>query len=142
MATSSLTECYSLLIKIEKKIALNVGRLGNFSFPKGYYVYTGRRRGGVTARIQRHMRREKHLRWHIDYLTSTAEAKIIKVIVYDSKAEEECKINKVISKMPKAEIPIPGFGNSDCRSGCRSHLVYFRELPDLKSIEFAKKEVD
>ena len=41
------------------------------------YVYTGSARGGLEARIARRRRREKRMRWHIDYLLR--EARIIEV---------------------------------------------------------------
>ncbi len=132
MTTNQTGECYSILLKVERKISLNVGRLGPFSFPQGYYVYTGRAKGRVVARIQRHMRKEKRLRWHIDYLTSVPGVKLIKAIIHKSKAERECEINKMICKLSGAKILISGFGSSDCQSGCESHLVYFREKPLLK----------
>jgi len=130
--TNPAGECYSILLRVEKKITLNVGHLGHFSFPKGYYVYTGRGKGRVVARIQRHMKKEKQCHWHIDYLTSASGVKIIKAIVHECKAEKECEINKIVCNLPGAGIPIPGFGSSDCQSGCQSHLVYFRKKPVLK----------
>ena len=34
---------------------------------------------------------------------------------------------------------MPGFGASDCRNGCLSHLVYF---PDLTFVEQAWQQLD
>jgi Uri superfamily endonuclease len=41
------------------------------------YVYTGSARAGLEARIARRRRREKRMRWHIDYLLR--EARIVEV---------------------------------------------------------------
>jgi sugar fermentation stimulation protein A len=59
---------YHLLIHLPQDTTMEVGKLGNFRFPAGYYVYTGSALGGLESRIARHFRRKKRLHWHIDYL--------------------------------------------------------------------------
>ena len=74
-----------------------------------------------SKRIARHQRKEKKLRWHIDYLLSHSEVELVEVVVYPSEIKEECFYNqKLINK--KAEVPVKGFGSSDCRE-CPAHLV-------------------
>ncbi len=57
---------YQLLIRIGRPIRLRIGALGVQEFPAGHYLYTGSARRNLEARIHRHLRREKKLRWHID----------------------------------------------------------------------------
>jgi hypothetical protein len=36
----------------------------------------------------------------------------------------ECDWSQLLGSLPGILVPIPGFGASDCNSGCRSHLVH------------------
>ena len=58
---------------------LTVGRLGTFLFPVGRYIYTGSAKRSIEARIARHLRKKKTLRWHIDYLLASPKAKVVSV---------------------------------------------------------------
>lgn len=75
----------------------------------------------LSKRIARHQRKEKKLRWHIDYLLSHPEVELIEVISYPSKIKEECFYNQLLLN-EKAEVSVKGFGSSDCRE-CPSHLL-------------------
>jgi Uri superfamily endonuclease len=108
---------YQLLIVVSRDLVLPVGRLGEFGFPKGRYVYTGSARRGMEARIRRHLIPGKRRHWHIDYLLAEPD---VRVTAVERHREEECALNQ---RGPGAPI-IPGFGASDCRSGCGSHLKY------------------
>lgn len=106
---------YQLLIDVPHPIAVTVGRLGRFSFPAGRYVYTGSARRNLDARIARHLRKHKALRWHIDYLLAAPGVRVLSV---RHSRREECALNRATA----GSIPVPGFGASDCRAGCGSHL--------------------
>ena len=108
---------YQLLLALDRPLFLQVGRLGAFDFPAGRYVYTGSARRHLEARIARHQRRAKPLRWHIDALTSVPECRLMEVI---RSPVPECALNQ----MTGGVVLIPGFGASDCTSGCGSHLKY------------------
>jgi Uri superfamily endonuclease len=108
---------YQLRIHLAKPLRLAIGRLGEFDFPAGRYVYTGSARRNFEARIARHLRREKTPRWHIDYLLAAPGVKITEVVRTD---REECALNQATA----GDIPVPGFGASDCECGCGSHLKY------------------
>lgn len=97
-----------------------MGRLGVFSFPAGSYVYTGSARRHFEARIARHLRRDKTLRWHIDYLLT---APGVSVLAVRRTPIDECALNQATD----GDLPVPGFGASDCRQGCGSHL---KRVPD------------
>jgi Uri superfamily endonuclease len=108
---------YQLHIVLSQAARITAGRLGRFDFPAGRYVYTGSARRNFEARIARHLRREKTLRWHIDYLLA---APGVTVAAVDRWEAGECDLNRATS----GDIPAPGFGASDCRNGCGSHLKY------------------
>jgi len=114
---------YHLILRLPRASRIRVGRLGLQPFGAGYYVYTGSAMNGLEARVARHRRRRKRLRWHIDYLLQKAE--MAAVVLIPTRRRLECARNCVVLSLPGASIPVAGFGSSDCR--CRSHLVYFGE---------------
>ena len=75
---------YQLAIRIGRPIRIRVGRLGEFEFPAGRYVYTGSARRGLEARVRRHLSRAKRLHWHIDYLLAAPGASITGVTLSDA----------------------------------------------------------
>ncbi|HUT34523.1 MAG TPA: GIY-YIG nuclease family protein [Planctomycetota bacterium] len=122
---------YCLLIHLQADREATVGRLGRFRFPKGYYVYCGSAMRGLAARIARHQRRVKKLRWHIDCLLALPAARFVACVPYPSHRREECAINQQVQRLPGAGIPVHGFGSSDCTRGCPAHLTYFERCPGL-----------
>ena len=108
---------YQLHILVSRPLLLVVGRLGVIDFPPGLYVYTGSARRNLDARVKRHLRRDKRLRWHIDYLLAGQGVRIVEVV---RSSLEECRLNQDTG----GAIVAPGFGSSDCRHGCGSHLKY------------------
>lgn len=112
---------YHLILRVHRRVALRVGRLGAVSFPAGWYVYTGSAMGGVEARVARHRRRQKPLHWHIDYLLGAAE--LVDVVVVPARRRLECERNRIVLSLPGARVGAPRFGSGDCR--CPSHLAYF-----------------
>ncbi|MEJ5253662.1 MAG: GIY-YIG nuclease family protein [Chthonomonadetes bacterium] len=111
---------YQLVLWLPETVTLQVGRLGMFTFPAGRYIYTGSAMGGLRARIARHLRAEKRLRWHIDYFLPYAVVQDIRV--YPSSDVTECALNAQTLSARGARVVASGFGSSDCR--CPAHLVY------------------
>ncbi len=70
----SLPGTYVLWVHVDQPLTLAVGRLGTVTLPAGTYAYVGSAHGpgGLRARLHRHLRAEKPLHWHIDYLTTAA----------------------------------------------------------------------
>lgn len=116
---------YHLLIHLPQDTTIQVGKLGSFSFPAGYYIYTGSALNGLESRIARHLRRGKCLHWHIDYLLQ--HGCIIDVITHRTAERLECQLNKDILSLPGCKVLVKGFGSSDC--DCSSHLAYFEKMP-------------
>jgi Uri superfamily endonuclease len=106
---------YQLHIELARPLRLAIGWLGVFDIPAGHYVYTGSARRNLEARIAHHQSKIKKLHWHIDYLLASPHARITAV---HTSSEPECQLNQ----HTQGAIPIPGFGASDCRAGCGSHL--------------------
>ena len=96
-------------------VRVAIGRFGVFDFAAGLYCYTGSARRNFEARVRRHLSATKRLRWHIDYLLAAPGVRIVDV---KRLSEDECVVNRATD----GGIPVPGFGASDCRSGCGSHL--------------------
>jgi|TARA_B100000315_G_scaffold260157_1_gene319590 sugar fermentation stimulation protein A len=118
-------QTYCLIINKKKRSRLEIGKLGIFDFPSGFYIYTGSaKKNRMSSRIKRHLSRDKTLHWHIDYLL---EESVIKDVFLSR--EKECDINRDILLLPNATIISNNFGSSDC--SCESHLTYFK---DQKSI--------
>ncbi len=67
---------------------LRVGALGSFEFVAGVYLYVGSAQRNLMARIERHSRRAKPLRWHIDYLSATA--RMLGAILVPGSRQQEC----------------------------------------------------
>ena len=106
---------YQLFIEVKASVRVSVGRLGTYDFPAGRYVYTGSALRNFEARITRHLSSSKKMHWHIDYLLAAAGVHVLEV---RRSVEEECAVNR----STRGTIPVPGFGASDCRTGCGSHL--------------------
>ncbi|OPX33398.1 hypothetical protein B1H10_06095 [candidate division KSB1 bacterium 4484_188] len=61
--------CYQIILNLAQPVSLAVARLGLLRFPPGFYIYTGSQQRSLLKRVERHLRPEKKIHWHIDYLT-------------------------------------------------------------------------
>ena len=102
---------------------ISVGKLGRFRFRPGVYFYAGSAQRNLSARLERHGRKQKPLRWHIDYLSVRAE--MIGAITVAGPRERECELARELAGT--FERVASGFGASDCR--CGGHLFYALQLP-------------
>jgi Uri superfamily endonuclease len=126
---------YLLKIALEQPAELIVGRLGSFAFQAGCYAYAGSALGpgGVQARLARHARAQKKIHWHIDYLLQRSH--LLESWHVACRTRLECTWAAALSQLPGAQIPVPGFGASDCR--CPGHLIYWTNHPEKCQIEEA-----
>ncbi len=108
---------YQLYIRLTEDTTIEAGKLGAVYLRKGLYIYTGSAKKNMAARIKRHRRKDKKRHWHIDHITTLPQAHIEKVTYH---IEDECFINK----KTVGTILAPGFGASDCKNGCVSHLKF------------------
>ncbi len=124
---------YCLILRLPQARHIAVGRRDPLRFPAGWYCYAGSALGGLAARIARHQRQDKRLRWHIDYLLQ--HARIKEVVTIQSAERLECELSRRIAALGQ-EPPLPGFGASDCK--CQSHLHYFPQDPTASIREIAR----
>jgi sugar fermentation stimulation protein A len=110
---------YIAVFDLPKDQAIRIGRLGRFPLGKGVYFYIG----SAQRNLERHSRKDKVLRWHIDCLS--VKAQMLGAITIAGPLELECQLAKRLRKV--FESAVPGFGASDCR--CGGHLFYAPDLP-------------
>jgi Uri superfamily endonuclease len=123
---SQLTElprapgAYALIVRLDAPLILNRRRWQSAALAPGQYVYCGSALGpgGILARLTRHARRNKPRHWHVDELTGAGRV----VAAAGFTGESECGIMDRISALRGMQIPIEGFGSSDCRH-CAAHLA-------------------
>ena len=113
---------YVLFIVVSQAISLEIGSLGEIKFAKGFYIYIGSALGpgGLAKRVQRHLRREKKLFWHIDYLLNSSLTEITAVAWIVDQQKLECSISQEIDELSDLVTTILHFGSSDCK--CTGHL--------------------
>jgi len=124
---------------VPRRETIVVGSLGLVTFTRGWHAYVGSARRGRDARVARHMRADKPLRWHADYLFARHPA--ARVWLLDTPLSE-CGL---VVRLRAAAAPGPGgtpaaplaaaaprFGSSDCR--CPGHLL---RTPRLGALEAA-----
>ena len=123
------TGAYVLYVDIKQLLNLRVGSMGIVDFPVGRYAYVGSARRGIAARVARHRRLAEQktgkLHWHIDYLLVNPYVRLAGEAVLENGIE--CSIARQIFRMKGVTVPVPGFGSSDCQSGCKAHLYLLPE---------------
>lgn len=111
---------YILVMKLKQKQRMTVGKLPVTTFHPGLYLYVGKAKTGLKARLNRHLSKEKKLFWHIDYFLQKAE--IIEMWIKQD-FFKECQVARQIKKILKAsQWPRKRFGSSDCL--CPSHILF------------------
>ena len=103
---------------VGRDLKIKVGSLGVVGFKRGYYVYVGSGQSYLEKRIQRHKKRIKKVKWHIDYLTTNSGVKVMEVAAYDLPKKYECILAYMLRSMGFKSVK--GFGSTDCK--CISHL--------------------
>jgi Uri superfamily endonuclease len=134
IALPSQAGSYALELLLEEPARLQIGRLGEFHFPAGHYIYLGSAcgPGGLRARLGRHLDAPgaHPLRWHIDYLRQRAVPLAASCFAFADLMPAiqrlECQWSKLLFRLPESFLPAPGFGAGDCACKCPAHLVGFR----------------
>lgn len=114
-----------LLIEVLKDLKIKTGKLGSISFEKGYYAYAGSALNSLEKRVERHLRSEKKIFWHVDYLLKNS--RIMGVFYAETGNRKECSLARDLSR---EFYSVNDFGCSDCR--CRSHLFFSKDLKRLR----------
>lgn len=118
---------YVLFLRCLKSCDVRVGSLGSVSLKEGVYAYVGSAfgGGGIKSRLGRHLKTGKKCRWHIDYIRRHMS---VAALCYTLEGAEQEHIIADRFIASGCEVPMKGFGSSDC--GCVSHLFYMKELPE------------
>ena len=108
---------YALVVDLAHGVTVTLPGRAAVVLGAGRYVYCGSARGpgGIRARVGRHMKRGKSLRWHIDRLTEAGTVPGVWVFPDG----DECTLVAALTGWP---VLLPGFGSSDC-TACPSHLL-------------------
>lgn len=108
-----------LLIRLDNALHLDMVAFSGKSLGPGLYVYCGSayRPGGIRARVSRHLRAGKPMRWHVDRLTAVGQIEQVGVRI----GGRECDL--VSELILHRGLPVlPGFGSAECRA-CPAHLL-------------------
>lgn len=110
---------YALLFHLDETVTFTRKRTAHV-FASGWYVYAGNAYGpgGIRARVGRHFRRDKLIRWHIDHLTRFAGSAYAVVLEHGA----ECEIVADLLRSGVFRPALAGFGSTDCRT-CPAHLL-------------------
>ena len=110
---------YCVQLHCPQQVEIQVGKLGNFCFDPGYYLYIGSAfgPGGVHARLRHHCGLSAKPHWHIDYLRQHAD---IENTWYVADQRSEHRWAQCLENVEGLHVPVKAFGSSDC--GCQSHL--------------------
>jgi Uri superfamily endonuclease len=117
----ALPGAYVIAIELARPLQIKL-RNRSEALPAGRYLYGGSAKGpgALRARIARHMRRGKPMRWHVDRLTEAGRVLAAWTVAYG----DECRLVAALACLP---TPVDGFGSSDCQT-CRSHLLRWSEI--------------
>lgn len=125
---------YVLELYLPQPEEIAIGRLGRYYFERGKYIYSGSANGpgGINTRLRRHITgSNRSLHWHIDYLRYHAYPIAFNFVTTNGMKSNgkpiECCWSQALAVHPRTYIPVPGFGASDCASGCKSHLLYYSQ---------------
>lgn len=128
---------YVLILNIITPTRARIGSLGAITFEQGNYIYIGSALNNLEKRIERHLKKQKKKRWHIDYLTTHNNVMVEKVFIKESELKEECEIAKYLSNFG---LPVNKFGSSDCR--CSSHFYKIESIDIIQWRKLGMKEYE
>ena len=158
---ADLNALYVVATLVPRRETIVVGAFGSVTFARGWQAYVGSARRGRAARVARHRRADKPLRWHADYLFTRHPA--TRAWLLDTPLSE-CELAALLrtgvagaaapggpeangppaasggpasggrsapSGATATDDPAPRFGASDC--GCAGHLVGASRLGALRA---------
>ncbi|MFW9887231.1 MAG: DUF123 domain-containing protein [Candidatus Thorarchaeota archaeon] len=129
---------YALIISISDYMEVRIGAIGPQRFEPGKWVYIGSAFGNASTslehRIRRHFSNEKKMYWHIDLLLE-ATGPPSQVIWSESERKRECEIAEKLKRHADFIAGPKGFGSSDCRAKCGTHLFRHRESGTEETLE-------
>ena len=130
-----MNRLYVVATWVPRRETIVVGALGPITLARGWHAYVGSARRGRDARVARHMRADKPLRWHADYLFTRYPA--TRSWLVDTPLSECELAARLRRSATNAADGVARFGASDC--GCPGHLV---SAPNLAALRGALAEVE
>ena len=125
--TEKISGTYLLEIFASEKFEINAKKFLGKIFPPGYYYYSGSAQKGYNARLVRHLKEEKTLHWHIDYLTTIRTNSVTTIFLFENAPRNrECEVVQTLINKFHLDDSFSGFGNGDCKT-CGTHLLYSKE---------------
>ncbi len=125
--TDKLSGTYLLEIFASEKFEISAKKFLGEIFPSGYYYYSGSAQKGYNSRLVRHLKEEKTLHWHIDYLTTIKTNRITTIFLFENAPRsQECEVVETLINKFHLDDYFSGFGNGDCKT-CGTHLLYSKE---------------
>jgi len=116
---------YIVVLWLHTTCEATIGRLGTIRFPRGYYTYTGSAKGGLPARLHRHVHGASTRHWHLDYLRP--QGSVLAWCAFAGNHYPECRLAQTL--LPWGDVVCQRFGASDC--SCLAHLVYYSHRADV-----------
>lgn len=126
---------YVLFLRFGHPYEGDVGMLGHVSLPAGCYCYVGSAMSGLDQRLDRHLRKEKTIRWHIDRLTIACDSS--EAYISWPEYVPECRLAAMAEECGCIPV-VPGFGCSDCH--CATHLFFAGDVQRRRLVEMAELE--
>jgi len=127
---------YTLVLVCDEGFGVVMGRLGRVWVGAGCCLYTGSALGvgaqSLEGRVERHVRRWKRRRWHVDYLTSNQHCRVTRVVWLISPRRLECAINRAVAEELNARPVLAGAGSSDCE--CDAHLLRVQSSVGVRGV--------
>jgi len=132
------TGTYILLLHLPGDARLNIGQLGQFDFPAGYYAYVDGAYsiGGLAGALKKRLAPPETPVRHIDYLRQAAG--IEEIWLTTASHTREHLWSALLLEIPGAMSLTEGFGATNCR--CESHLIYFDVRPSLEDFVVGAKQ--
>ena len=144
---NTINRLYVVAAWLPRRETIVVGALGPLTFSRGWHAYVGSARRGRDARVARHRRAAKPLRWQADYLFSRHPA--TRAWLFDTPLSE-CELATRLCGLGRPEAAaadgVPAapseavgviarvgrhFGASDC--ACAGHLLYAARFNALQA---------
>ena len=135
ISNGSAPGAYVLHLALEASLRVRIRTLGEHVLSPGRYFYVGSARRGMAARCRRHERlsrmKQGKAHWHIDALLTARRCRLIRIETFPG--ADECAVSRQLARRENIVAPIPGFGATDCRSGCPAHLYLASNLKPAAS---------
>lgn len=126
---------YILELFAEKNFTISAKKFIDVTFPKGYYYYIGSAQKSLKSRLERHLRKEKIVHWHIDHLTTHNSLNITNTFIIEgAKKFLEAEIANNFVDYFNAQIIVNGFGNSDTKE-TETHLFYKKDKIEISAFK-------